>query len=212
MARLFETYWPPVYAYVRRKGRSVEDAEDLTQAYFTRFFEKEYLADFRPEVGRFRTFLLASVSHFLANEWDRQSAQKRGGGRPIFSLDGTATEARLRFEPVDYLTPEAVFDRQWVATVLTRCLETLRDEQAGRGEQDRFERLKVFLTADQESPSYEEVAEALALSESAVRTAVHRLRKRFSAVLREEVGRTVKDGSEVDEEIQWMLGVVRGRD
>ncbi|HVQ32183.1 MAG TPA: sigma-70 family RNA polymerase sigma factor, partial [Vicinamibacteria bacterium] len=129
-----------------------------------------------------------------------------------FSLDGTATEARLRFEPIDYLTPEAVFDRQWVATVLTRCLETLRDEQAGRGEQDRFERLKVFLTADQGSTSYEDAARALALSESAVRVAVHRLRKRFSAVLREEVGRTVKDGAEVDEEIQWMLGVVRGRD
>lgn len=211
MARLFETYWPPVYAYVRRKGGSIEDAEDLTQAYFTRFFEKEYLADFRPEAGRFRTFLLASVSHFLANEWDRRKAQKRGGGRSPISLDGTATEERLRLEPIDRLTPEAVFERQWVATVLTRCLDTLRDEQAGRGDLDRFERLKSFLAGGDASSGYAEAARALNLTEAAVRVAVHRLRKRFAVVLREEVGRTVKDPAEVDQEIQWMLGVVRSR-
>ena len=209
LSRLFESYWPPVYAFVRRKGRSAPDAEDLTQAYFARFFEKDYLADFRPEAGRFRTFLLASVSHFLANEWDKESAQKRGGGQAPISLDTAAAEERLRFEPVDRLTPEAVFDRQWVAAVLTRCLEALRDEQSERGERDRFERIKSFLPGDEASSSYAEVARELGLTEAAVRVAVHRLRKRFAALLREEVCRTVKDTDEVDAELRWMLDVVR---
>jgi DNA-directed RNA polymerase specialized sigma24 family protein len=108
LARLFALYWPPVYAFVRRKGHGAEDAEDLTQAYFARFFEKDYLGDFRPEAGRFRTFLLASVSHFLANEWDRGRAQKRGGGQSLVSLDTATAEARLRFEPVDHLTRSRV--------------------------------------------------------------------------------------------------------
>jgi RNA polymerase sigma-70 factor (ECF subfamily) len=209
-ALLFETYWPPVYAFIRWKGRCGEDAEDLTQAYFTRFFEKDYLADFRPEAGRFRTFLLASVTHFLANEWDRGRALKRGGGQLPLSLDTAATEERLRFEPVDRLTPEAIFERQWVAAVLARCLEVLRDEQSGAEGRSRFERLKSFLSSDGSSSGYETPARELGLSEPAVRVAVHRLRKRFCAVLREEVGRTVKDPAEVEAEIRWMLGVVRG--
>jgi RNA polymerase sigma factor (sigma-70 family) len=210
LARLFETYWPPVYAFVRRKGHSAEDAEDLTQAYFARFFEKDYLGDFRPEVGRFRTFLLTSVSNFLANEWDRGRAQKRGGGQVALSLDTAATEDRLRFEPVDRLTPEAVFERQWVLAVLARSLDVLRDEQTGPGARDRFEQLKSYLTGDGAGSGYETTARELGMTEPAVRVAVHRLRKRFCAVLREEVGRTVKDPSEVTPEIRWMLDVVRG--
>ncbi|HEY5906437.1 MAG TPA: sigma-70 family RNA polymerase sigma factor [Vicinamibacteria bacterium] len=209
-ARLFETYWPPVYAFIRWKGRSGPDAEDLTQAYFTRFFEKDYLSDFRPEAGRFRTFLLASVTHFLANEWDRERAKKRGGGRVPVSLDTAATEDRLRFEPVDRLTPEAIFERQWVAAVLARCLEILRDEQTGPEARQRFERLKAFLVGDGPSAGYAVPARELGLSENATRVAVHRLRKRFCAVLREEVGHTVKDPAEVDAEIRFMLDVVRG--
>jgi RNA polymerase sigma-70 factor (ECF subfamily) len=211
LARLFALYWPPVYAFVRRKGHGAEDAEDLTQAYFARFFEKDYLGDFRPEAGRFRTFLLASVSHFLANEWDRGRALKRGGGQSLLSLDTATAETRLRFEPVDRLTPEAVFDRQWVAAVLARCLDVLRDEQAASGAKDRFERLKTFLVGDDAgSGGYEAPARELGLTEPAVRVAVHRLRKRFRAVLREEVGRTVKSPSDIDPEIRWMLDVVRG--
>jgi RNA polymerase sigma factor (sigma-70 family) len=211
LGRLFETYWPPVYAFVRRKGHSAEDAEDLTQAYFACFLEKDYLGDFRPEAGRFRTFLLTSVSHFLANDWDRRRAQKRGGAYVPFSLDTAAAEDRLRFEPIDRLTPEAVFERQWVAAVLARCLDALRDEQSGPGARDRFERLKSFLAGDAASSGYETTARELGLTEPAVRVAVHRLRRRFCALLREEVGRTVKDPSEVDPEIRWMLDVVRGR-
>jgi RNA polymerase sigma factor (sigma-70 family) len=210
LARLFEAYWLPVYAFIRRKGHSAVDAEDLTQAYFARFFEKDYLADFRPEAGRFRTFLRASVSHFLANEWDRARAQKRGGGRAPVSIDAATAEERLRLEPVDRLTPEAIFERQWAAAVLARCLDLLRQEQASTGGRDRFERLKPFLGGDEEASSYEAVARALGLTESAVRVAVYRLRKRFCAVLREEVGRTVGTPAEVDGEIRWLLEAVRG--
>ncbi len=210
LARLFETYWPPVYAFIRRKGHSAVDAEDLTQAYFARFFEKDYLGDFRPEAGRFRTFLRASVSHFLANEWDRAKAQKRGGGQTPVSIDAATAEERLRLEPVDRLTPELIFERQWAAAVLARCLERLRDEQTGPGGRERFLRLKPFLGGDGAGSGYEKTAHQLGLTESAVRVAVHRLRKRFCAVLREEVGRTVGSPADVDAEIRWMLETVRG--
>jgi len=189
----------------------VEDAEDLTQAYFARFFEKSYLADFRPEAGRFRTFLLASVSHFLANEWDKERAQKRGGGRPPLSLDTKLAEDRLRFEPVDKVTPEAVFERQWVAVALQRCLEALRQEQVASGGATRFERLKPFLGGGDGVPGgYDSAARDLGMTDTAVRVAVHRLRKRFGALLREEVESTVAGPGDVDAEIRWMLGVVRG--
>jgi RNA polymerase sigma-70 factor (ECF subfamily) len=188
----------------------VEDAEDLTQAYFARFFEKSYLADFRPEAGRFRTFLLASVSHFLANEWDKERAQKRGGGHRPLSLDTKLAEDRLRFEPVDPLTPEAVFERQWVAVALARGLDALRKEQAASGGGERFERLKVFLGGDGLESSYDQAAHDLDMTEAAVRVAVHRLRKRFGALLREEVLHTVAGPGDVDAEIRWMLGVMRG--
>jgi RNA polymerase sigma-70 factor (ECF subfamily) len=199
-----------VYAFIRRKGHSAVDAEDLTQAYFARFFEKDYLADFRPEAGRFRTFLRASVSHFLANEWDRERAQKRGGGRAPLSIDAATAEERLRLEPVDRLTPEAIFERQWTAALLARCLDLLREEEAASGGRDRFERLKTFLTGEGATSSYEAVARELGLTESAVRVAVHRLRRRFCAVLRREVGRTVRGPADVDAEIRWMVETVRG--
>jgi RNA polymerase sigma-70 factor (ECF subfamily) len=210
LARLLETYWPPVYAFIRHRGHSAADAEDLTQGYFARFLEKDYLADFRPDAGRFRTFLRASVAHFVANEWDRAKAHKRGGGRVPISIDSATAEERLRLEPVDGLTPEVLFDRQWAASVLGRCLEILRQERAAAEGTARFERLKAFLGGDRADASYEAAARELGLTESAVRVAVHRLRKRFCAVLREEVGRTVRSPSDVDAEIRWMLEAVRG--
>jgi RNA polymerase sigma factor (sigma-70 family) len=210
LARLFETYWPPVYTFIRRKGHSAADAEDLTQGYFARFLEKDYLADFRPEAGRFRTFIRATVAHFLANERDRERAQKRGGGRVPVAIDAAAAEERLRLEPADRLTPEAIFERQWAASVLAACLERLRVERAAAEGPQRFERLKAFLGADGPDASYEQAAHELGLTASAVRVAVHRLRKRFGAVLRDEVARTVASASDVDAEIRWMLEAVRG--
>ncbi len=210
LARLCERYWPPVYAFIRRRGLPPADAEDLTQSYFARFFEKDYIGDFRPEAGRFRTFLRASVSHFLANEWDRERALKRGGGQILISLDAATAEERLRLEPVDRLTPEAVFERQWAVAVLTRCLERLRDEQTASGGRDRFERLKPFLTGEGSDADYATLARQFGLGDSTIRVAVHRLRKRFCAVLREEVGETVSDPAEVNGEIRWLLEAVRG--
>jgi RNA polymerase sigma-70 factor (ECF subfamily) len=210
LARLCETYWPPVYAFVRRRGLQPADAEDRTQAYFARFFEKDYLRDFRPEVGRFRSFLLASVSHFLANEWDRERALKRGGGAVQISLDAASAEERLRLEPVDRLTPEAIFERQWAVALIARCLERLREEQTASGGRARFERLKAFLGGDGAPADYAALGRELGLSESTLRVAVHRLRRRFAAVLREEVARTVASPAEVDAEIRWLLETLRG--
>ena len=209
LGRLCETYWPPVYGFIRSRGHSPSDAEDLTQAYFARFLEKGYLADFRPEVGRFRTFLRASVAHFLANEWDRVRALKRGGGQVVLSLDAATAEERLRLEPVDRLTPETVFERQWAAAVLSRCLERLRREQAAGAGEGRFERLKAFLSGDGADVGYSTLARELGLKEGAARSAVHRLRRRFAAVLREEILETVSDPREVDAEIRWLLEAVR---
>jgi RNA polymerase sigma factor (sigma-70 family) len=209
LASLCASYWPPVYAFIRRRGRAPADAEDLTQAYFARFFEKGYVNAFRPEVGRFRTFLLASVTHFLANEWDREQAKKRGGGARHLSLDASSAEERLRLEPVDHLTPEAIFERQWVAAVLARCDERLRAEQSASGTRARFERLKPFLTGEGAPSDYDGLAPELGLSASTVRVAVHRLRRRFAEVLREEVAGTLAEPAEVEGEIRWMLETLR---
>jgi len=164
---------------------------------------------FRPEVGRFRTFLLASVTHFLANEWDREQAKKRGGGARHLSLDASSAEERLRLEPVDHLTPEAIFERQWVAALLARCVERLRAEQSASGTRARFERLKPFLTGEGAPSDYDGLAPELGLGASTVRVAVHRLRRRFAEVLREEVAGTVASPGEVDAEIRWMLETLR---
>jgi RNA polymerase sigma factor (sigma-70 family) len=205
LSGLCESYWPPVYAFIRSRGLSPADAEDLTQSYFARFFEKGYLGDFRPQAGRFRTFLRASVAHFLANEWDRERARKRGGGVAKVSLDAASAEQRLRLEPVDRLTPEAIFERQWTATLLARCLERLRQEQQASGGAARFEQLKAFLTGDGAKGDATKLAGKLGLSESTLRVALHRLRRRFGVLLREEVACTVADPSAVDDEIRWML-------
>ena len=210
LAGLCETYWPPVYAFIRRRGLSPPDAEDLTQSYFACFFEKDYLRDFRPEAGRFRTFLRASISHFLSNEWDRERALKRGGGHVRLSLDAATAEERLRLEPVDRLTPEAIFERTWAAALLARCLERLREEQKASGGEQRFLRLKGFLASDGANVDYSELARELGQSDSTLRVAVHRLRRRFAGLLREEVARTVADPADVDAEIRWMLETLRG--
>ena len=176
---------------------------------FARFFEKDYLRDFRPEAGRFRTFLRASISHFLANEWDRERALKRGGGQVRISFDAATAEERLRLEPVDRLTPEAIFERTWAAALLARCLERLREEQKATGGEERFLRLKSFLASDGASADYAALASELGQGESTLRVAVHRLRRRFAAVLREEVARTVADPADVDGEIRFMLETLR---
>jgi len=206
--KLCGAYWLPVYAFIRRRGYSREESEDLSQAFFTRVLEHGALGEARRERGRFRSFLLVSVTHFLANEWDRARAQKRGGGCATLSFDFEAGEESYHREPYHELTPEALFERQWAMALLDRVLERLREEHARRGQAVQFDLLKVFLTGDQDRGSYHEVAAKLDMSDAAVRTAVHRLRRRYTELLREEIAATVADPEEVDAEIRFLLAAL----
>jgi RNA polymerase sigma factor (sigma-70 family) len=206
LAALCEAYWYPLYAFIRRQGSTQDEARDLTQGYFLQFLEKGFLKSVRPEAGLFRSFLLASVKHFLSNERDRERAVKRGGGRLPIRLELDAAEGRYRMDPADSaLTPDRLFERQWAMTVLGRAMESLRDEFDRSGETARFERLKPYLTGDEPSVPYQKVAAELGLSESAVKVAVHRLRQRFGQALREVVAETVANPAEIDDEIRSML-------
>ena len=204
LAELCESYWYPLYAFVRRQGHRPEDAADLTQAYFAKLLEKGYLKDVRPEAGRFRSFLLASLKHFLCNEWDRQMAQKRGGHIRQISLDAAAAENRYSIEPVDHLTPEDLYEQRWALTVLERTLDRLAEETP-ESKRFRFDRLRPFLIGDEAATPYREVAAELGMSESGIKVAVHRLRRRFGVILRQEIGQTVADSQEVDDEIRHLL-------
>jgi RNA polymerase sigma factor (sigma-70 family) len=207
LAHLCETYWYPVYAFIRRSEGSPDDAEDLTQEYFARFLEKRFLDDVRPERGRFRSFLLVSVRNFLHNERDRARAQKRGGGeRPLPIHDGDG-EVRYGREPVDAVTPDVLFERAWVRAVLDRALARLEAESDGEIQGGRFARLRPFLTGDGPDATYAEIAREWGVGESAVRVAVHRLRRRFGAALREEVSGTVEDPRDVEAEIRHLLAI-----
>lgn len=205
LTELCQTYWPPLYAYIRRQGSDTHQAEDLTQEFFSRLLEKNYLADADPGKGKFRSFLLASVKHFLANERDRARAQKRGGGQTIIALDALSDEARCRMEPVDNSSPDKVFDRQWALTVLDHALKRLRMEFAGAGREKLFDELKEFLTGDTPSQSHAEIGAKCGLSEGAVKVAVHRMRRRYRDLLREEVAQTVAAPEEIDGEIRELF-------
>lgn len=205
LASLCEAYWYPVYALVRRYGHGATDAEDLTQAYFARFLEKGYVKEVRPEHGRFRSFLLVSVRNFLHNERDRERAAKRGGGKPAVSLDGAAADERYALEPVEASTPETLFERAWANAVLARALARLEAEVGKAEGVERFARLKPHLTGDEPAEDYRGLAEAWGVGESAVRVAVHRLRKRFGRILRDEIASTVADPADVGEELRHLL-------
>jgi RNA polymerase sigma factor (sigma-70 family) len=208
MAELCRIYWYPLYAFVRRRGFETHEAEDLTQEFFARLLSKNYLASVGPEKGKFRSFLLASLQHFLANEWDRIQAQKRGGGQSIISLDGPATESRYRLEPLDRWTPEKLFERQWALAVLERVLTRLETQWNDEHKQTQFQRLKGCLVGS-ESKGYAEIGEELGMSEGAVKVAVHRMRRRYRELLREEIAHTVSSADEIDEEIRYLLTCVR---
>ena len=205
LAALCEAYWYPIYAFVRRQGSSAEDAADLTQGYLLQLLEKGALKGLRPEAGRFRSFLFASIKHYLSNERDRARALKRGGGLAPFPLDAEAAESRYRIEPADSLTPEKLFEKRWATTVLQRAMVRMRSEIAEAGDIGRFERLKNYLTGDDPEPAYRTIAAELGMTESAVGVAVHRLRRRFGESLRAEIAETVADPREIDEEIRYLL-------
>jgi RNA polymerase sigma-70 factor (ECF subfamily) len=207
LATLCEAYWYPVYAFVRRSGHAVADAEDLTQGYFTRFLEKDLLRQVRPDQGRFRSFLLVSVRNFLHNERDRGRALRRGGTRRLLSLEGEEGETLYGREPAESVTPETLFERTWVRAVLDRTLDRLAAEHEGDLRGRRFARLRPFLTEDGAAVTYAEVAREWGVGEAAVRVAVHRLRRRFARLLRQEVGRTVAEPTDVEEEIRYLLAI-----
>jgi RNA polymerase sigma factor (sigma-70 family) len=209
LASLCEAYWYPIYAFIRSQGYLAPDAEDLTQAYFVRFLEKDYLKGLRPEHGRFRAFILASVKHFLANERDRARALKRGGAHRLISLDSQDAEERYRHEPAHAVTPEAVFERSWARTVLDAAMDRLQAEAGGPEGRRRFERLKGHILDEGSDTGYEAAAHELGLSAGAVRVAVHRLRRRFGEVLREAITRTVSDPRETEDEIRHLLELRR---
>lgn len=205
---LCRTYWYPLYAYVRRQGHHPSDAQDLTQEFFARLLQKDYLQAAAREKGRFRTFLLVALKRFLANEWDRARAQKRGGGQALLSLDTASAETRYQMEPAAGHSPDRVYDRRWALTLLDRTMAQLRDEFAVAGKAGEFNRLKVFLTADRADITYHEIAAGLGVSEGAARVAVHRLRKRFREVFREEIAHTVSSAEEIEEEVRYLMGVL----
>ncbi len=211
LASLCEAYWYPLYAYVRRWGFGPDEAQDLTQEFFTRLLEKHYLRDADPSRGRFRSFLLASLKHFLSNERDKAAAVKRGGRVNIIALEIETAEGMYQLEPPDADTPEKVFERRWALTLLERTLRRLREEFAAGGRQEMFSRLEGYLTGERETLPYAQLAQELGMSEGAVKVAVHRLRKRFGALLRDEIGETVSDSAQVDDEVRELFRILTAR-
>ena len=203
-SQLCEKYWYPLYAYIRRKESDTHRAADLTQSFFAKVMEKNYLADADPRRGRFRTFLLASLNHFLANEWDRSQTQKRGGGKRHFSLDVAAGEERWRAEADGDCTPDVLYERQWAIELLRHVLEQLEQEFASQGQKERFEILKPFLMPG-ELGSYADMGQRLGMNENAVRVAVHRLRTRYRELLRANIAETVENPTEIDDEIRKLF-------
>lgn len=207
LAELCRTYWYPLYAFVRFRGHGPEEAQDLTQAFFARLLEKQGLAHAVPERGRFRSYLLGAMKHFLANDWHRQRAQKRGGEVRFVDLDALEPEARYALAPADHDDPDAGFDRQWALAILDRARTQMHTEYADRGHEALFVALEGCLTG--EEPNRQEVAQQLDMSDGAVKVAVHRLRKRFGALVRREVAETVQDPGDIDGEMRYLIHILR---
>ena len=206
LEELCRTYWFPLYAYVRRRGYAREDAEDLTQAFFTRLLEKNSFASLDAGKGKFRAFLLASVKHFLANARDKAHTLKRGGGSIPLSLDWQTADTQFQVAATGEPSPDQAFDREWAVALLARVIERLQNECAADGKAKLFEQLKLFLTAGNDEPAQSEVAQALGMETGAVRVAIHRLRKRYRQLLRDEIAHTLTDQAMVDDEMRALFG------
>ena len=205
LAKLCKVYWYPLYAFIRRLGHTSHEAEDLTQEFFARLLDKNFLAGIKVEGGRFRSYLLTTLKHFLANEWNRAQTQKRGGGKIFFSLDEQDAETRYEFEPTDNVTPESIFERRWALTLLEQVMNRLAEEYMAEGKAKQFERLQIFLSGDKRSIPYVQTAADLGMSEGAVKVAVHRMRKRYGGLLRAEIAQTVASQGEIEEEIRYLI-------
>jgi len=209
LAELCQTYWYPLYAFIRQRGHAPHDAQDLTQEFFARLLEKHALADLTRERGKFRSFLLTAVKHFLVDEWRKAQSEKRGGGR-VISLDATDAEHRFAREPVDAVTPEKLFEQNWALALLDTVYRRLQLEYAQAGKSALFATLKFCLTGARNAAPYAELAGQLGTTESNVKTLVRRLRQRYRELLRDEVAQSVADGNEVEEELNCLFRAIAG--
>ena len=209
LEQLCRTYWYPLYVFVRRKGHSPEDAQDLTQEFFARFLEKKYVALADQGRGKFRTFLVRSLEHFLINEWTRAHAAKRGGRQQVISWDEDEIEERYLAEGADEEAPDRLFEKRWALSLLEQVLSRLGQECSECGKTELFEALKVHLWGEPDGASYEQIAARLGLTEGAVKVAAHRMRQRYRELLRAEVASTVATEAEVDEELRYLVAVLR---
>jgi len=198
---LCQSYWYPLYAYLRRRGCESHEAEDLTQAFFARMLEKKDLQTADPKCGKFRSFLLVRLKYFLSDERDRAQAKKRGGGRKILSLNAGDAEGHYNLEPATQLSPEMLFEKAWALTVLERTMGRLEAEMTKKNRKRLFVHLKVYLTTDKDAIPYQNMATELSMTEGSVRIAVHRLRRQYRKLLRDEIAQTVGDEDQIDEEM-----------
>jgi RNA polymerase sigma-70 factor (ECF subfamily) len=208
LENLCRTYWYPLYAFVRRLGHSPHDAEDLVQGFFARCLEKNYLKAADQAKGRFRSFLLLTLKRFLANEWDKGRARKRGGGQIMVELDALRPEERYALEPADQLSADRLFERRWALTLLETVLRRLREEQEAAGRLAAFEQLKDCLISGARGTAYAQLAAQLGMSEGAVKVAVYRLRRRYRELLEAEIANTVSSPELVSEERRYLLLVL----
>jgi RNA polymerase sigma-70 factor (ECF subfamily) len=209
LVTLCNVYWQPIYVFIRRNGYDRDEAEDLTQAFFVVMLEKNYLRDADRDRGRFRAFILTAVKHFLANEWDKAHAFKRGGGQIAVPIDPVEAEAWYVPEAVEQRTPESLFERRWALSLLGQVIAKLRMEFAGMGKAEYFNKLSFLLNGDPPENGYELLAGELGASVGALRVAVHRMRRRYRELLRAEIAETVSTPAEIDEEIRFLLAALR---
>ena len=204
LAQLCRVYWYPLYAFIRRRGCGPHDAQDLTQEFFYRLLDKRYLSAVDHRKGRFRTFLLAALEHFLANEWRRSQSQRRGGGQQLISIDDSA-EQRYAHEPATELSPERIYEQRWALAFLEQVLGKLRAEFTEGGKGATFEALKTFLTGDRPAVAYAELATSLGTTEGALKMAVSRMRQRYAELLRQEIANTVSSPDEIEDELRALM-------
>jgi RNA polymerase sigma-70 factor (ECF subfamily) len=208
LEKLCRTYWYPLYAFLRRQGLNPEDAQDMIQGFFARLLERNSLAGVDRRKGRFRSFLLGALKHYVADEYDKAHAQKRGAGQPLLSCDAREAEARYAVEPAELRTPESIYEYRWAMTVLGNALSRLCEECGRSGRARLYEELKGFVSGDEPANSYEEAAHRLGLKTGAVKSAIFRLRQRHHELVREEIARTVANPTELDDEIRHLIAVV----
>jgi RNA polymerase sigma factor (sigma-70 family) len=208
LGKLCQTYWFPLYTYARRRGYSAHDAQDLTQEFFAQLLDRESLAGANPQRGRFRSFILTAMNHFLISEWTKAKAKKRGGHFDVISLDLAAAEERYDLEPADNSTPDKIFEKQWALTLLHEVMNQLESEYQREGKMELFTTLKQTLMGARESQPYAELAARLKMNEGAIKAAVHRMRKRYRELIRAEIAHTIAPSQDIEDEMRHLFSAL----